>query len=827
MTPFFTVCLLFFFSVFECSWAVGQEGVNLKSFSLEQEALTVVARQRGVFTRPPIYVPSRKVPDGPLLGNGDVGVVIGGVIERQRHFGLGEDGGANVYRAPVASTNCPERHRFWISKNDFWKTKSVYPNAHPAPIGGIDIAIPALVNGGYRVEQVLETAEVLHTLTTVQRMQDPPPFTRTGAVIRFRSWVAATENLLIIELSVDGKSDDVNPFKPTDQTGVDVSLWAATGNESETATGPLPDGYWAVRRFVLNTNTMALEPTPSRQTSEAAVAMRLFHHRQPGLPWSRGEGWSADRFVLAPGHPVTIVAAIVTNEESKTPTEEARRRISELTPQRIEVLRRSHREWWRHFWSQSFVEIGDPLIERFYYGSQYLMASCSRNPRFPPSLFGNWITTDGPAWQADYHLNYNHQAPWWGVFSSNHPELADPYDAPILDYLPTARTNARTYLGTRGVYYDVGIGPRGLETSLMPTGHSIPGEGNRMFLGQKSNAAFAAANMILRFRHTLDLDYARRVYPFLRETADFWEEYLRLENGRYVITRDASGEVGDGGSDRNNALSLGLVRMLFQGMLELSSELNSDVVRQAQWRNILSRISDFPTVMVDGVRRIRGADAGPAAARIGPSRNNSRVEFMGMVWPSCVLGLSSDPEMLRVLQEDVRGWPESEWVGHFNGFSLTFPGAVRVGHDPEVILAYLRRQLTEWGFPNLMVFTGGGGIESCSAVPATINEMLMQTHNGVTRLFPVWPRHQSARFGRLRAPGAFLVSGAFQNGVIGPITLESEKGRDCLLINPWPGHVILVSREGVFHEELRGERVRLSTRSGEVLRLESGPLSKI
>ena len=53
----------------------------------------MVARQRGVFTRPHIYVPSRKVPDGPLLGNGDVGVVIGGVIERQRHFGLGEDGG--------------------------------------------------------------------------------------------------------------------------------------------------------------------------------------------------------------------------------------------------------------------------------------------------------------------------------------------------------------------------------------------------------------------------------------------------------------------------------------------------------------------------------------------------------------------------------------------------------------------------------------------------------------------------------------------------------------------------------------------------------------
>ena len=41
-------------------------------------------------------MPTRKVPDGPLLGNGDVGVAIGGVVERQKYFGLGEAGGANV-----------------------------------------------------------------------------------------------------------------------------------------------------------------------------------------------------------------------------------------------------------------------------------------------------------------------------------------------------------------------------------------------------------------------------------------------------------------------------------------------------------------------------------------------------------------------------------------------------------------------------------------------------------------------------------------------------------------------------------------------------------
>jgi len=340
-----------------------------------------------------------------------------------------------------------------------------------------------------------------------------------------------------------------------------------------------------------------------------------------------------------------------------------------------------------------------------------------------------------------------------------------------------------------------------------------------MFLGQKSNAAFAAVNMFLRFYHTYDRAYAERVYPFLRETATFWENYLFLEKGRYVIRNDASGEVGDGGSDRNNSLSLGLVRMLFQGMLDVSTELGVDADRRPRWRDILNRLSDFPTVEVDGVRRIRGADAGPAANRIGPSRNNTRLEWMGMVWPTGVLGLGSDPAMLRMLQDDARGWAESEWIGHFNGFSITFPGAARVGHDPSDLLLKLRRQLTEFGLPNLMVFGGGGGIENCSGVPATINEMLLQSHDGVLRLFPVWPRDRNARFGNLRARGAFLVSAEWREGRAHSVRIRSERGRECAVQNPWPGRGWAVVREGQTPQPLTTDRAHLATRPGEILEL--------
>ena len=43
----------------------------------------------------------------------------------------------------------------------------------------------------------------------------------------------------------------------------------------------------------------------------------------------------------------------------------------------------------------------------------------------------------------------------------------------------------------------------------------------------------------MRFYHTYDLDYARRIYPFLVETADFWQDYLQFEDERYIIYGDA------------------------------------------------------------------------------------------------------------------------------------------------------------------------------------------------------------------------------------------------------------------------------------------------
>ena len=93
--------------------------------------------------------------------------------------------------------------------------------------------------------------------------------------------------------------------------------------------------------------------------------------------------------------------------------------------------------------------------------------------------------------------------------------------------------------------------------------------------------------------------------------------------------------------------------------------------------------------------------------------------------------------------------------------------------------------------------------------------MLLQSHEGVLRFFPCWPKDQDARFGNLRAVGAFLVSAELKNGVVAGVKIVSEKGRDCTVQNPWPGKkVILAGRE-----TLAGERFTFKTQPEETIAL--------
>ena len=727
-----------------------------------EKSKDIISGHKAVFTSPPSHTPSFKIVDGPITGNGDIGLTLSGETRHQR---------------------------YWISKNDFWKSGPHFKQCGPSLIGGIDIIIDDLEGSNYYVEQRLYESMIYSE------------FTRDQNKVNISARVAAGDNIIILRLDATGKTVDVN-----------INLWAQDGYGSVTESGREGDVIWVTRKF--DTDDL-LYPTA------ATMAMKNY---DPG----------AGSFSLEPGNPVTIIASVVTNHESGTYTSDAIEKVSALSMNEVNLLIDDHKAWWASFWAESFVEIEDKLLEKYYYASNYIMACCSRNVNFPPGLYGNWITMNRTAWSGDIHLNYNHEAPFWALYSSNHIGLTDCYDAPLIEHLPIFRENAREHLNKNGAYASVGIGPKGLISRFFDKVGMDTIYGNKygstsyesltgqpMFLGQKSNAVFASMNMILRYRYTYDNEYARKVYPYLAAVADFWEDYLVFENGRYVIYDDSFGEVGpwqgpgweNGYGDFNPINSLGFLRTFFGAVIEISTELGVDTERHDKWQNILANLSDYPVYESDGKKQFRVCEGGS-----GSSKDLKGLKWHmihGLVFPATNIGFGSDLSVLEIVRDGIDEWGDRTWLNSGNSIQTVLIGAARVGYDPVVLIKKAKEKIEKYAYPNLWIYAEGGGIETCSAIPGMINEMMLQSHDGIIRVFPVYPREERASFYRLRTFGAFLVSSAIDNGQVKYAVIESEKGRECKILNPWPGETVIVFQDGEECKVLSGEVLNFDTGPGE------------
>ena len=564
---------------------------------------------------------------------------------------------------------------------------------------------------------------------------------------------------------------------------VETKLWAAPGRGSKEELGRKGAILWATKGFAEDVKI----PT------SAACAMKLLGADEP-------------TFKLQPGRKVTIAVAMQSSFDAKVPLAAAQAMALGLNAEKAGILLEQHLQWWREFWAKSLVEIGDPFLEKTYYASNYTLGSALRDPEFPTGLFGLWVTHDDPRWAGDYHLNFDYQSQFYALYKCNLLEQANTYHAPILAFMDRGKWYAKEILNVRGVYYCVGIGAKGIDTCRRGDTSNGVYERGGCFLGQKSNAAYSVVPMSMHWYHTYDKGYAKTVYPFVVEVANFWEDYLKFENGRYVIYNDAIHEnIHTGAKGDFNALaSLGLVRNVFETALDMSKELGVDAARREKWRHILKHLSKFPTQEKDGKTVFRYTEKGTA----WHGSNSLGIQH---IYPAGAIGLDSDPKLLEISRNTVTAL--GRWSND-NGENSLYPAAVRVGYDPATILEKLTMLWsTSRKRPNGLPDT----TEQCSTCPNTINEMLCMSHRQVLRVFPVWPKNRDARFWNLRAEGAFLVSSAMKGGTVQYVNIHSEKGRDCTVVNPWPGKQVDVYCDGKKVETLKGDRFVMKTKPGQTV----------
>ncbi|MFJ1709796.1 glycosyl hydrolase family 95 catalytic domain-containing protein [Kitasatospora sp. NPDC088346] len=140
------------------------------------QAMRIVQQYQGDWTSPPTIIAGGKGTDAPLLGNGDVGVVIGGSINNQTYY---------------------------IGKNDFFSASS-----HAIrPLGRIVLAVPGMAGASYHMVQNIAQAQVQGT------------YVLGGSTLNTTSWVSASDNLHFTSMTLSGSASQSATFTVQDGFG--------------------------------------------------------------------------------------------------------------------------------------------------------------------------------------------------------------------------------------------------------------------------------------------------------------------------------------------------------------------------------------------------------------------------------------------------------------------------------------------------------------------------------------------------------------------------------------------------------------------------------
>ena len=763
-------------------------------------AESIVSQHKNSTDKPPTYGHYlHQSTDALLMGNGDMGLSVGGEAESLR---------------------------FWINKADFWRLQNQTLGAQPKLFGWIDIKAPAMQGATYNIEQSLYDPITHGT------------FAKDGVTLEFRAKVMATANIDWIELEASGGPLEIE-FS-TQLTDQELILPQIDVTASRRSSGIDGDTLWMRRHYddhvdVESGMAAAVRITDDKGTqispwTPLPLATPEPTAREPQkfgkIQWKEAlEPMPAlgakQKITLTPGHPVTILIGVDSVFNNKEYQKSAVELVRGVTPQRLEDLHQEHADWWAGYWNKSWVSIPQKRIEADYYRSLYVLGSAYRLHGFPPGLFGIWVLTEGPGWNGDYHLNYNHNAPTYGMFSANRIEQADVATDPYLDFLPRARRYAKELYDKDGVFFPVGIGPKGIDatynTAAVNSYYGSPRRATKKVThhGQKSNASESLTPVDMRFRSTWDPEYAKKYYPFVADVAAFWVDYLKFEDGRYVLYDHAVHE--GSGPNVNGTAALGLIRMTFKLALDMAALLGVDDDLKEKRRHILEHLSGYATWNIpDMGRRKYNGEKVFRLAEEGKDWNGNNTLGIQHIFPAGQIGLESGPELLELSRNMIKVmacWDD------FNGTNSFYPAAVRVGYDSGEIL----RHLESWAgqkSPNGMKHgKNAHGVESCTPSIITINMMLCTGHQDVLRVFHAWPKEFDAAFENLREEGAFLVSSRLRAGKVEYVEITSERGRPCTIENPWPGRQVTVTRGDGRIETVDGARFTLETKVDEQLRL--------
>lgn len=503
---------------------------------------------------------------------------------------------------------------------------------------------------------------------------------------------------------------------------------------------------------------------PENPAYNASVQNNINYHVQPLLA---GGSYTTAWKKLATANSQTLLITIANTYPQNTSKQKAQTILTPLKLESIGALTASHRNYWHQFYQKSFISIPDGRLESFWWIQQYKMASATRVGAYPIDLMGPWYVLS--PWPK-YWWNLNTQLTYYPFFSSNHVDLTKPLLIKLRDNLANLSKNApapyqhnSAAIGRSGPYAMTG------SIKVLKGNDSIGNSAASLELG---NLTWLLHVAYQSYEYTMDKENLKLLYPILKRSVNYYINVMEKgSDGKYHLPYTYSPEYPKG-ITRDANYDLAVLKWGAKTLLYMNKELQLKDELTSKWQDIVTNLTPYPQDEL-GFRVGRDADF---------SLSHRHYSHLLQVYP--IYDVNWDQlENRAIIKRSLDQWEKNN--KSWRGYSYTGAGSIyaMMGNGNKTLQLLNEMMKGRYSIkPNTMYIEAGPVMETPLSAVTTINEMLLQSWNGIVRVFPAVPDEwKAASFHKLLAKGAFEVSAVRSNGKTQFIKIKSLAGEPLLV----------------------------------------------
>lgn len=419
--------------------------------------------------------------------------------------------------------------------------------------------------------------------------------------------------------------------------------------------------------------------------------------------------------------------------------------------------------------------------------ARYMIISASRANTLPSNLQGVWNASRKAAWNGNYQSNINLQEMYWSCGPTRLEECEEAYINWIANLVPSGRKTARAYYGTEGWISNA-------------TGDiwGFTSPGSEILWGlYPCGSAWHCRHLWEHYAFTQDREYLEKVYPIMKEAAEFWLANLTEKDGKYIVIPSISAEHGIQVDEKGVPVSytdvngesgrkiysvpafqdIAMVKNLFCDVSRAMTVLGKDRDLQKTIDRTIERMQPFKIGRYGQLQEwLNDYD--------NPRDHHRHVAHLYAMYPGDLITPQRTPELAEAVRNSLllRGYGTfgSRWPHAGGNWSMIWRTMLwtRLGDGNRAIDAF-NTMIRDCGFENMGSHQSGRFmVDAIMATAGVFAEMLAQSLDNTVYLLPALPvEWPEGSVEGIRLRGGYLVDISWKAGQLTSATLHVPAGQ--------------------------------------------------